>query len=190
MSDVMLFGVLRMPYEMAMGDELSRRQFYDRVQEAADRLEAAERATPPSPSTETLREAVNFIAGHFEHDTMPPEIESLVQRLRRLAPSTASEAGDLPPPPKPECLVVGVYGYCGSHMSDYGKVCYAVGRASAVRDYVTLNEAALAAKTAQPSTGEVDGEAAFEAWFAEHDDANKCCHEAFKDGFIAARSGK
>ncbi len=39
MSDVMLFGVLKMPYEMAMADELSRRQFYDRVQEAVARLE-------------------------------------------------------------------------------------------------------------------------------------------------------
>ena len=39
MSDVMLFGVLRMPYEMAMSSELSRRQFYERAQEAANRLE-------------------------------------------------------------------------------------------------------------------------------------------------------
>ena len=39
MSDVMLFGVLRMPYELAMGDELSRRQFHDRAQEALDRIE-------------------------------------------------------------------------------------------------------------------------------------------------------
>ena len=38
MSDVMLFGVLRMPYEMAMGDELSRRQFWDRAQQAADEI--------------------------------------------------------------------------------------------------------------------------------------------------------
>lgn len=53
MSDVMLFGVLRMPYEMAMGDELSRRQFYSRVQEAADRLEMAERATQPADDEPT-----------------------------------------------------------------------------------------------------------------------------------------
>jgi hypothetical protein len=39
MSDVMLFGVLRMPYEMTMSSELSRRQFYERAQEAANRLE-------------------------------------------------------------------------------------------------------------------------------------------------------
>lgn len=48
MSDLMLYGVLRMPYEMAMASELSRRQFYSRVQEAADRLEKAERATQPA----------------------------------------------------------------------------------------------------------------------------------------------
>jgi len=41
MSDVMLFGVLSMPFDMAMDDELSRRQFYPRVLELADRLEAA-----------------------------------------------------------------------------------------------------------------------------------------------------
>lgn len=40
MSDVMFFGVLRMPYEMAMANELSRRQFYARAQEAANRVES------------------------------------------------------------------------------------------------------------------------------------------------------
>lgn len=53
MSDVMFYGVLRMPYELVMSDELSRRQFYSRAQEAADRvaqLEAdARRAAPSSP---------------------------------------------------------------------------------------------------------------------------------------------
>lgn len=43
MSDVMLYGVLRMPYEMAMDGEIARRQFYQRAQEAADRVEKAER---------------------------------------------------------------------------------------------------------------------------------------------------
>lgn len=43
MSDVMLFGVLKMPYDLAMADELSRIQFYNRVQEAVTRLEEAER---------------------------------------------------------------------------------------------------------------------------------------------------
>ena len=36
MSEVMLFGVLHMPYELAMSNELTRRQFHDRAQEAAD----------------------------------------------------------------------------------------------------------------------------------------------------------
>lgn len=40
MSDLMLLGVLRMPLEMAMSDELSRAQFHDRAQQAADRIEA------------------------------------------------------------------------------------------------------------------------------------------------------
>jgi hypothetical protein len=42
MGDVMLYGVLRMPFDMAMGGEIARRQFYSRAQEAARRLEAAE----------------------------------------------------------------------------------------------------------------------------------------------------
>lgn len=43
MSDIMFFGVLGMPYEMAMDSELSRRQFYGRVQEAVQRVKDAER---------------------------------------------------------------------------------------------------------------------------------------------------
>lgn len=43
MSDVMLFGVLRQPIEMAFADELSRKQFHARAQEACDRIEALER---------------------------------------------------------------------------------------------------------------------------------------------------
>lgn len=39
MSDLMLFGVLRMPYEMAMSCDLTRRQFYDRAQQVCDELE-------------------------------------------------------------------------------------------------------------------------------------------------------
>lgn len=34
MSDLMLTAVLSMPYDMAMGDEFSRRQFWDRAQQA------------------------------------------------------------------------------------------------------------------------------------------------------------
>ena len=42
MSDLMLYGVLRMPYDMAMESAISRIQFYGRVQQCADRCEAAE----------------------------------------------------------------------------------------------------------------------------------------------------
>ena len=37
MSDTMLFGVLKMPFEMAMSDEISRLQYYARVQELVGR---------------------------------------------------------------------------------------------------------------------------------------------------------
>lgn len=39
MSDIMLFGVLRMPFEMAMGDDIARRQYWQRGQQAANEIE-------------------------------------------------------------------------------------------------------------------------------------------------------
>ena len=41
MSDEVMFGIAKMPYEMAMQDELPRRQFYANTQRLADALEAA-----------------------------------------------------------------------------------------------------------------------------------------------------
>lgn len=41
MGDIMLYGALRMPYEMAMGDELSRHQYWQRAQQALDELTLA-----------------------------------------------------------------------------------------------------------------------------------------------------
>lgn len=42
MSDVMMFGIAKMPYELAMRDELSRRQFYANTQRLVAALEAAQ----------------------------------------------------------------------------------------------------------------------------------------------------
>lgn len=42
MSDVMFYGVLRMPYEMVVANNISLVQFYGRAQEAANRVESAE----------------------------------------------------------------------------------------------------------------------------------------------------
>jgi len=44
MSDVMLFGVLRMPYDMAMATDTSRYQYWQRGKEAAARIEELEAA--------------------------------------------------------------------------------------------------------------------------------------------------
>jgi hypothetical protein len=46
MSDTMFFGVLKMPYEMAMRDEMSRLQFYQRVQELVVKVEAQPEQEP------------------------------------------------------------------------------------------------------------------------------------------------
>ena len=40
MSDVMLLGILRMPYDMAMGGEISRHQYHSCGKEAAERIQA------------------------------------------------------------------------------------------------------------------------------------------------------
>lgn len=40
MSDIMLNAVIQMPYEMAMQSELSRRQFYERANQALNELNA------------------------------------------------------------------------------------------------------------------------------------------------------
>jgi len=40
-SDVTIFGIAKMPYELAMEDELSRRQFYANTQRLVAALEAA-----------------------------------------------------------------------------------------------------------------------------------------------------
>ena len=42
MSDAMMFAIAKMPYEMAMKDELSRRQFYANTQRLVAALEAAQ----------------------------------------------------------------------------------------------------------------------------------------------------
>lgn len=39
MGDVMLFGILRMPYDMAMANEISRHQYWQSGQQAAQEIE-------------------------------------------------------------------------------------------------------------------------------------------------------
>ena len=57
MSDTMLFGVLRMSFEMAMKDRSTQFQYWQRGQEAADEIER-------------LREALQKIAD-IEHEDIP-----------------------------------------------------------------------------------------------------------------------
>ena len=42
MSDIMMVGVLAMPYELAMATELGRCQYWDRAQQALERIAALE----------------------------------------------------------------------------------------------------------------------------------------------------
>jgi hypothetical protein len=80
MSDLMLYGVLRMPYHMAMSDHMSSFQFWSRAQEAASRLEAAEARlaeldrAPSSATTAGERQSI---------DT--PEFRALLRAHQRAA---------------------------------------------------------------------------------------------------------
>jgi hypothetical protein len=70
MSDAMLFGVLRMPLEMAMRTELSRMQFHGRALEAADRIEKlqAENAELRAQLSAQSVSAVQPVAHQFYED--------------------------------------------------------------------------------------------------------------------------
>jgi hypothetical protein len=72
----MLYGVLRMPFDMAMQGEISRIQFYDRAQEAADRLEKAEQ------EAETLRSQL-------------AAMDALVLRMQRAADAEFSALAEV-----------------------------------------------------------------------------------------------
>lgn len=78
MSDLMLFGVLRMPYEMAMQSELSRYQFYQRAQEAADRLEAVE-SPQPAPQGVAGVELREKFYRNLSTDTLISTLITIVQ---------------------------------------------------------------------------------------------------------------
>ena len=55
---IMMRGVLRMPYEMAMDSELSRRQFYDRAQQAMDEIESLRAQLSSMQPNETIQISV------------------------------------------------------------------------------------------------------------------------------------
>jgi hypothetical protein len=103
MSDVMLYGVLRMRYEMAMGSEMSRYQFYQRAQEAANRLEAAEAelaAIKAQPATteasDELRAAAAAVVARWDTPKWKDEkpTADFIARLRRALEGVPSAQGE------------------------------------------------------------------------------------------------
>lgn len=66
MSDVMLFGILRMPFDLAMSDEISRHQYWQRGKQAADEVEK-------------LRAEVGRVAD--ERDEARAEVERLKEKM-------------------------------------------------------------------------------------------------------------
>ena len=85
MSDTMLFGVLKMPFEMAMKDEISRLQYYARVQELVGRFEAQQQAEPVLQEIEQYRMQMAGIStaaiGYWkEGDGILPDYDTLALR--------------------------------------------------------------------------------------------------------------
>lgn len=94
MSDTMLFGVLRMPYELAMSTELSRRQFHDRAQQACDALEAMQAdaaryrwlrggADIPLESNRWARWEVRYWCGRWWSTMFADQLDTTIDVARR-----------------------------------------------------------------------------------------------------------
>ena len=90
----MLAGVIRLPYERAMGDEISRRQFYDRAQQALDERDAfADAAIEAQAERDAARE---------ERDALNERVAELEAALREcLSMPTHRYQGDCPGPGYP-----------------------------------------------------------------------------------------
>lgn len=86
MSHLMTQAVIRMPYEMAMGNEISRRQYYDRANQVLDEMESYAAARV----SEALEEAALIVdlATQHHHVECWGSLESLAGRIRALTPST------------------------------------------------------------------------------------------------------
>ena len=63
MSDLMLTAVLSMPYDMAMADDLSRRQFYDRAQQALEEIERLTKSEQIEAQIEGWQLLADLVAG-------------------------------------------------------------------------------------------------------------------------------
>ena len=79
MSDVMFYGILRMPYEMAMEGDISRRQFYSTAQDAATRVENLE------AEIERLRTISNKLDGlkgsAYAYQVSTPEQQAKIDEM-------------------------------------------------------------------------------------------------------------
>lgn len=72
MSDIMLNAVIQMPYEMAMKDELSRIQFYERANQALNERNAK------AAEIERLREALVVVRMSFAWSLLQKETQDVV----------------------------------------------------------------------------------------------------------------
>lgn len=79
MSDVMFYGILRMPYELAMSDELSRSQFYSTARAAATRIENLEAEIERMRATSNKLDSLKGSAYAYQVST--PEQQAHIDNL-------------------------------------------------------------------------------------------------------------
>ena len=89
MTDTMLFGILKMPFEMAMKDEISRLQYYARVQELVGRFEAQQKAEPVAYFD--FQEAKFSWAKHMKIGPVPVSIKVEPMKLFSEPPQQQAE---------------------------------------------------------------------------------------------------
>ena len=82
MSDLMLTAVLSMPYDMAMADDLSRRQFYDRAQQALEEIERLTKSEQIEAQIEARDALLDFIS---ENGTASEGVQHYLDRYVRAA---------------------------------------------------------------------------------------------------------
>ena len=100
MSDIMLEGVLRMPYEMAMESEIGRYQYWQRAQQALDEIESLrQQLAECREEREWLLDDVAKFRG--ERNALREELASNTwqKRYMELLQSVANGSALQPPPP-------------------------------------------------------------------------------------------
>jgi len=92
-SDLMLFGVLQMPLDMTMANDVSRSQFHGRAQEAVKRIKSdAARIKQLEAQVARLATAARQVLSDIDDDGIAERDDMGVLALRRAAAQASTKA--------------------------------------------------------------------------------------------------